>query len=79
MNILGFERVTVMSDLMTLDLIIWQRFQRPMIGLIEATYELPQNQDLAELGAFIPVGTVVTIPIPNERDAQNVEITSLWD
>ncbi|ELT51105.1 tail protein X [Brucella intermedia] len=79
MNFLSFETVTVRGEFVTLDLIIWQRFQRPMLGLVEAAYELPENQNLAEKGEYIPVGTVVTIPIPREREAQNVEVISLWD
>lgn len=61
------ETVTVRGDGITLSLLVWRRFHKPMPGLVEQILDL--NQGLAALGPVLPFGTVVNIPIPVEAAA----------
>jgi len=58
--LIAAETVTVLSDGLMLDQIIWRKFRRPTPGLVEAT--LKANPGLADLGPNLPSGTVFTIP-----------------
>ncbi|RWX72609.1 tail protein X [Mesorhizobium sp. M2A.F.Ca.ET.039.01.1.1] len=78
MKIVSYETVTVESEGFLLDAILWRRFHRPVQGLLEVLLELPANWALAD-NVILPVGTVVTIPIPQERDINTVPVISLWD
>ncbi|WP_101342301.1 tail protein X [Cereibacter azotoformans] len=72
-----YEILTVAGDGITLPLLIWRRFKRPMPGLIEAT--LDANPGLADLGPVLPVGTKIRIPIPApEAEERPAERISLW-
>lgn len=72
------EDVTVESEGVTVALIVWQRVRRPVAGLVEAT--LAANPGLADLGDFLPVGTVVRLPVPPpEQRTPRVTPTRLWD
>lgn len=79
MKIIAHEAVTVESEGIALDLILWRRFRRPIPELMEALLALPENQHLAGLPAILPVGTVVTIPIPQERETATLPVVSLWN
>ncbi|MBI1649887.1 phage tail protein [Hyphomicrobium sulfonivorans] len=79
MSIITLERHTVGSEGMSVDLILWQRFLRPMPGLFERLMALPENQHLEHCGFILPLGTVVTIPIEDARAAEIVPVISLWD
>jgi phage tail protein X len=72
------ETVTIQGDGITVDLIVYRRFRRPMPGMAERILEL--NQDLADLGPFLPIGTQVLIPIdaPNRQPAEK-QAVRLWD
>jgi len=70
------ETVTVEGDDLTLSLIVWRRFKRPMPGLVEAILDL--NQDLGELGAILPVGTVFEMPVPVPRERTLLDPIRLW-
>ena len=61
------ETVTVRGDGITLSLLVWRRFRKPMPGLVEQILDL--NQGLAALGPVLPIGTRVDIPIPIEVEA----------
>lgn len=67
------ESVTVKSDVLSVDLILFRRFRRYRPGLAERVYAL--NPGLAALGPILPVGTVFQIPLdapnatPPERKA----------
>lgn len=56
------ETVTVMSETLTVSLLVWRRFQKPMPGLVERVYAL--NPGLSLSGVFMPLGAEVKIPIP---------------
>lgn len=70
------ETVTVEGDGLTVSVIVWRRFKRPMLGLVEAIYDL--NPGLADLGQTLPVGTSFDMPIPIPREQQVLDPIRLW-
>lgn len=70
------ERVTVEGAFLTVSLIVWRRFKRPMPGLVEAVHDI--NPGLADLGVFLPVGTVFDMPIPTPREPVILDPIRLW-
>lgn len=74
----GVETITVSGDFITVDLLIWRRFQTRTPGLVERVLDM--NRDLAGLGPILPIGTVVKIPIdaPDLRPSQR-PVVRLWD
>lgn len=76
-RIASYETVTVGAEYMTLSRIIWQRFKRPMPGLLELT--LSENMLLATLGPYLPVGTTFRLPIPSTTSPQIRQTVRLWD
>ncbi len=79
MDFFAQESVTVTGEGVTLDMLIWHRFGRAMDGVAEAMLALPDNYGLAALPAVLPLGTVVTIPIPRERNTRTAVAVSLWE
>ncbi len=72
------EPITVEAEGVTVASIVWQRFNRPMPGLVEAV--LAANPGLSARGVFIPVGTVVVLPIPPQKQQEQVaRPVRLWD
>lgn len=70
------ETVTVEGDGLTVSVIVWRRFKRPMPGLVEAIYDL--NPGLADLGQTLPVGTSFDMSIPIPREQQVLDQIRLW-
>ena len=70
------ERLTVEGDGITVSLLVWRRFRRPMPGLMELILE--RNPGLAGLGPILPVGTVLEIPVPTPRAPQLLDPIRLW-
>ena len=70
------ETITVAGDDVSVSLIVWRRFKRPMPGLVEMIYDT--NPGLADLGPCLPVGTVFTLPIPTPREPVILEPIKLW-
>ena len=70
------ERVTVAGEFITLSLIVWRRFRRPMPGLVEQILDL--NPGLAELGPCLPVGTTFNMPVPTPREPRILDPVKLW-
>lgn len=71
------ETVTVQGDNLTVSLIVWRRFSKPVPGLVEAIYDATPG--LAALGAVLPVGTVLTIPVPAQATtAAQLAPVTLW-
>jgi phage tail protein X len=68
--------VTVEALGLTLSLVLWRRFRRPMPGLLEETYAL--NRGLADAGPRLPLGAVILIPVRDEA-ASEQPIVRLWD
>jgi phage tail protein X len=59
------EPVTVEGEFLTVSLIVWRRFRRP-------------NPGLADLGAFLPVGTTFDMPVPTPREPAILDPIRLW-
>ncbi|MDP7150216.1 MAG: tail protein X [Paracoccaceae bacterium] len=70
------ETVTVEGEGLTVATLVWRRFKRPMLGLVEAIYDL--NPGLADLGQTLPVGTSFEMPIPIPREQQVLDPIRLW-
>jgi phage tail protein X len=70
------ERITVMGDDLTVSLIVWRRFHRPMPGLVEQVLDL--NPGLADAGHYLPLGTIFYLPIPIPRKEPILEPIKLW-
>ena len=70
------ETVTVAGDALTVSLIVWRRFHRPMPGLVEQIYDI--NPGLAEYGQTLPVGITFEMPIPIPRPQQVLDPIRLW-
>ena len=70
------ESVTVEGEFLTVSLIVWRRFRRPMPGLVEAIHDI--NPGLADLGPFLPVGTRFDMPIPTPRAPVLLDPIRLW-
>lgn len=71
-----YQSVTVAEEGHTLSKVIWQRFHRPMPGVAEEA--LAVNRGLADLGAHIPAGTEVIIPVPVAAEREEPEAIRLW-
>ena len=70
------ETVTIEGEAITASLLIWRRFKRPMPGLVERLYEL--NPRLTLVGPFLPLGTVVRLPIPAAKLEPEITPVRLW-
>ena len=70
------ETVTVAGDGLTVSLIVWRRFRRPMPGLVEDIYDI--NPGLADYGQILPVGITFEMPIPIPREQQVLDPIRLW-
>lgn len=58
------EKIVVSGEGITLPLLIWRRFRKPMPGLVERALDI--NPGLAAQGPFIAPGTAVLIPVADE-------------
>lgn len=72
------ETITVSADQLTLADLVWRKYRRPIPGLVEQVLNL--NPGLAQLGPYLPLGTVVILPVLQEA-ARPVEreVIQLWD
>jgi phage tail protein X len=70
------EKITVTGDDITLSLIVWRRFHKPMPGLVEMTLDM--NQDLADAGYKLPLGTTFYLPIPEPKPQTVLDPIRLW-
>lgn len=73
------EKLTVVAEYTTLDLLLWRRFRREVPGLVEDT--LRRNPGLAKIGALLPVGMTIDVqtPAPEPRGRTVVQVVSLYD
>lgn len=60
----------------SLDALVW-RVLGAGSGVVEQVYEL--NRDLAELGAVLPEGHEVILPVFSAAPVQAREMVQLWD
>jgi len=70
------EIVTVAGDGLTVSLIAWRRFRRPMPDLVSEIYNI--NPGLAEHGQTLPAGITFEMPIPIPREQQFLDPIRLW-
>ncbi len=70
------EPVTVQGEFVTVSLIVWRRFKRPMPGLVEQIHDM--NPGLADLGAFLPAGATFNMPIPAPCAPAILDSVKLW-
>lgn len=71
------ETVTVQGLELTVSLIVWRRYRRPMPGLIERIFDM--NPGLAELGPILPVGTTFVMPVETQKRTEKVlDPIKLW-
>lgn len=73
----AFEEMTVEGRGVTVPLLIWRRFHKEMPGLLGRVYEA--NPGLADLGEFLPLGTVVLMPIPAPKKTPVTKPVRLWE
>ncbi|WP_029418033.1 tail protein X [Brevundimonas bacteroides] len=72
------DSITVSADQLTLADLVWRKYRRPIPGLVEQVLAL--NPGLAQLGPYIPLGTVVVLPVLQEAaQPAEREIIQLWD
>lgn len=72
------QRVEVIqSEGLTLSLLVWRLFRRKPDGYVERV--LTANPGLADVGAFLPVGTRIIFPLDVETKAQARTVVRLWD
>jgi phage tail protein X len=82
MTVTSYDLVTVGSDYITADIILWRRYRNRAPGMIERL--LDDNPHLAKAhrySPFLPVGTQVRIPIDYEVLAGTPQVKStivLW-
>lgn len=71
------QRVEVVqSEGLTLSLIVWRLFKRKPDGYVERVLEL--NPGLADLGAILPVGTRLVLPLDVRTETPKRTVVRLW-
>ena len=70
------QEIVVSSDGVSVDLVIWQTYRKPMPSLLEQTLDI--NPGLAGLGPILPVGTRFRLPIVRPPVAPVREVVHLW-
>lgn len=71
-----YETYTVTAEGLSLSVIVWRRFKARTQRVVERIYE--EQPELGNVGHFLPVGTVIRIPIDAPRDTTTVTPISLW-
>jgi phage tail protein X len=72
------ETITVRTEGLTLDQLVWRRFRRPVPGLVEQVLDL--NPGLAQLGPYLPLGAEIILPtLEQAADPVAQEVIQLWD
>lgn len=71
------QEIVVTSEGVSVDLVVWQRYRRPMPRLLEQTLDI--NPGLAGLGPILPIGTRFKLPIAKPPVAPNrYDVVHLW-
>ena len=64
MSVIGFEIHKVLTEYVTVDLIIWKRYRAYARGMVELMIDAnPQIAFAHRTTPFLPVGTYVRVPI----------------
>ena len=72
----GMRTIRIAGEGISVDLLIWREYRRPMPGLIEAV--LDSNPGLAALGPILPVGTLVKLPLLKPAPVAELAVARLW-
>lgn len=73
-----FETVVVQGEGITVDLLVWRRYRRPIPGMVEKV--LAMNPGLAARGPILPLGEVVRLPIVEAKaETPARALVQLWD
>lgn len=82
MAIIGFELIQITSDLVTADMLVWNRYRTFARGIVETMLDAnPQLAFIHRTTPFIPVGTYVRLPIDPTLMAglpQQTPYSNLW-
>lgn len=70
------ETLTVTSDGTLLDLLLWRRFRRAHVGMVERTLDI--NPGLSA-NAVLPIGCKVVVELPTTPGRGVKPVVSLWD
>lgn len=71
------EAILIEGEGISVSRLMWRRFHRPMPGLVEQTLSI--NPGLGDLGAYLPVGTIVNVPVPATRQREpDITPVRLW-
>jgi len=71
-----YEKVVIQAEGIRLSQLVWRRFQRPMIGMVE--HILDRQGELSR-SSTLQVGAVVEIPIDPEPMRPSATAITLWD
>lgn len=67
MTVSSYDLITVQSNYVTVDSIVWKRYRVRAPGITELTLDVnPHLSRLHRTSPFLPLGTQVRIPIDNE-------------
>ena len=72
----GMRIIRVAGEGVSVDLLVWREYRRPMPGLVEAV--LDSNPGLAALGPILPVGTLVKLPLLKPAPVAELAVVRLW-
>ena len=78
-QIIALEQYEIQSEGMTVSKMIWRRYRRPMIGLLEVTLELPENYLLEHQDAMLTPGAIVFLPVVRQDEFGQIQVITLWD
>jgi phage tail protein X len=70
------EMIRVAGDGISVDLLIWRKYKRPMPGFLEQVLDI--NPGLAALGPILPIGTVVRFPNVKPPPVAQLAVVRLW-
>jgi phage tail protein X len=68
--------IGVAGEGISVDLLIWREYRRPMPGLVEQVLDM--NPGLAALGPVLPVGTLVKLPVAKPAAVAELAVVRLW-
>lgn len=69
--------IRVEGEGITVSLLVWRFLKRKPAGYVERVMEL--NPQIAGEAIFLPVGSVITMPLLIEEADQGTPVISLWD
>lgn len=82
MAVENLEFITVQSDFITVDVVVWRRYRVRAPGILEMVLDInPHVAKLHRASPFLPVGTQLRIPIDPDilRNAPQPKTTiQLW-